>query len=552
MNHTSKASVESTPSSPTLQLIVPQPGQPLPPATDTNDTESPEVEIITDHPLPPTTTAPPATPPRSAPPSIPPAPLAAASEKPTKPAPNRTVKSAILGAETDVPAEVSPLHREQGSPLLNDAAEMGILKIETAPKKAAPNAPRYPVTAASEPAPLPVATNHVQPIAPGAPPVGDEPNENHEPANSLRARSNAPDSSVEQTSLEQSPPDERPTGSTIRITSGAEPAPDSEPDFISDYSDSPSGWLVEAQELARTAQTTEQLAAVTRLCNRVISANPQDKLAPFSHKLAAWAHNRSGELLVDANQHAVALAEFQAAVDHDPQNSLAIHNRAVTLAQQNEFDAALIDFNRVIELNPGLAVAYRNRAELLAAQGKSDDAIADYTHAIQSMPDDAELYRARAHAFQQIEQFEPALNDLDQSIRIAPNVIQNYTQRGNLMADRGDFVHALDDFNHALSIDKTSADAHRGIAWIKATCPDDRLRDAFEALSAARAAVQAAPSNDYLALDVLAAAHANAGEFDKAIDAQLRAMQAAPAEAVTPMRARLELYENRKPYRAGR
>jgi tetratricopeptide (TPR) repeat protein len=257
-------------------------------------------------------------------------------------------------------------------------------------------------------------------------------------------------------------------------------------------------------------------------------------------------------LLVEADQAAVSLAEFQSAIDYDPKNSLAIHNRAVTLAQQNNYDAALADFNRVIELNPGLAVAYRNRAELLAAQGNADDAIADYTRAIEAMPDDAELYRARAHALQQLDEYERALSDLDRSIQIAPNVAQGYSQRGNLLADRADFSRALDDFKQALTLDPKLADAHCGLAWIKATCPDDRLRDAFEALASAHTAVKLSAPDDYLTLDVLAAAHANAGEFDKAIAVEEQAINAAPADAVPSMRARLNLYEHRRPYRVGR
>ena len=81
-----------------------------------------------------------------------------------------------------------------------------------------------------------------------------------------------------------------------------------------------------------------------------------------------------------------ALTDFQSAISLDPKCSLAIHNRAVTLAQQNQFAAALRDFNRVIELNPGLAVAYRNRAELLAALGRMNEALSDYNQALESLP----------------------------------------------------------------------------------------------------------------------------------------------------------------------
>src|SRR5207302_9569176 len=103
---------------------------------------------------------------------------------------------------------------------------------------------------------------------------------------------------------------------------------------------------------------------------------PDNKLSTSLRRLAAWAHNRRGELESDAGRNDESLNDFQVAISLDPNCSLAIHNRAVTLAQQNQFAASLRDFNRVIELNPGLAVAYRNRAELLAALGRMEEAVA--------------------------------------------------------------------------------------------------------------------------------------------------------------------------------
>jgi tetratricopeptide (TPR) repeat protein len=327
---------------------------------------------------------------------------------------------------------------------------------------------------------------------------------------------------------------------------------DEEPLIISDYSDSPEGWLAQAKEAVHSAKSIEELSAALELCQRVVVASPTDELSAPARRLAAWAHNRRGEMFIDAGRTVDALTEFQEALANDPKNSLAIHNRAVTLAQQNEFDAALIDFNRVIELNPGLAIAYHNRAELLAAQGKMDEAVADYTQALEIVADDPELYRGRAHALQQLGQFEQALTDLDNSIHLAPEDAQGYTQRGNLLADCGEYERALEDLEQSLAIEPTMAETHRALAWVKATCPQERYRDAYQALGAAKKAIALSPQDDYLALDALAAAHANAGEFDKAIETQRQAIDNAPVDAAAPMQSRLHIYKQRQPYRMGR
>jgi len=64
-------------------------------------------------------------------------------------------------------------------------------------------------------------------------------------------------------------------------------------------------------------------------------------------------------------------------------------------------------------------------------------------------------------------------------------------------------------------------------AWPLATAPEPDLRDGGRALVYARAAVSEAPTAAYL--DTLAAAHAEAGEFDEAVSVQQRALEELPA-----------------------
>jgi len=253
---------------------------------------------------------------------------------------------------------------------------------------------------------------------------------------------------------------------------------DVSPTIVSDCADTPESWLAQAQDAATSAESTDELSAVIVLCDRSIHGSPSAKSLASLRKLSAWAYNRRGEMMADAQHSEEAIHDFQVAISMDANCSLAIHNRAVTLAQHNQFGAALRDFNRVIELNPGLAVAYRNRAELLAALGRMEDAVADYSQAIESLPEDAVLLRARAHAYQRLGDFTHAAADLTRAIQLAPNDPDAFTQRGNLAAEQGKFELAQEDFRRAIANDATWADAYRSLAWLQATCPDARLRNA--------------------------------------------------------------------------
>jgi tetratricopeptide (TPR) repeat protein len=324
---------------------------------------------------------------------------------------------------------------------------------------------------------------------------------------------------------------------------------DVSPSIISDCVETPAGWLEQAQHAARNANSPDELSSVLEFCDHGLRSGPDEKLSTSLRRLSAWAHNRRGELLADADRTDDALGDFQAAISLDPTCSLAFHNRAVTFAQQNQFDAALRDFNRVIELNPGLAVAYRNRAELLAALGRLEEAVGDYNQALESLPNDAQLYRGRAYAYQQLGDFSKSATDFDRALEIAPNDPDTMTQRGNLLAEQGNFVPAIADFRKALAIDPHWAEAHRSLAWLHATCPDPDFQDPRAAIEAAEQAAQLATPNDYLTLDTLAAAHASARNFDKAKQVQLQAIANAPPEAIAPLKQRLSLYRGGQVFR---
>ena len=324
-----------------------------------------------------------------------------------------------------------------------------------------------------------------------------------------------------------------------------------QPLIISDYSEAPDGCLAQAQQRAQTAESVDELSAVASLCQRGLASGPQPELATPLRRLAAWAHNRRGELLIDQDRAAEAIKDFQVAISLDPNCSLAIHNRAVTLAQQNETDAALRDFNRVIELNPGLAIAYRNRAELLASLGRFNEAVGDYDRAIDGLPDDAALYRARGCAWHRLGNLPQSFADLDRSIQLEPNNPDAFTERGNLEAERGNFNKAINDLRQAVALDPQWTEAYRSLAWLHATCPNPRYRNPEEALAAAKEAAKLSPPDDSFVLDALAAAYASGGDFEEAVRLQEQAIAVAPPDFAEPLQQRLALYQQGQPFVSG-
>jgi Flp pilus assembly protein TadD len=89
------------------------------------------------------------------------------------------------------------------------------------------------------------------------------------------------------------------------------------------------------------------------------------------------------------------------------------------------------------------------------------------------------------------------------------------------------------------------------LARVLATAPDAKLRDGKRALAEAKKAVDMLKYRDGRFLDTLAAAYAEAGEFDKAVATQQKALDDPELmkDEGDAARKRLELYRAKKPFR---
>ncbi|MCY2988082.1 MAG: tetratricopeptide repeat protein, partial [Planctomycetota bacterium] len=93
------------------------------------------------------------------------------------------------------------------------------------------------------------------------------------------------------------------------------------------------------------------------------------------------------------------------------------------------------------------------------------------------------------------------------------------------------------------------AKAYFNLAWIQATCPNARYRDGKNAIVNAGKANQLNGGKDLAYIFTLAAAYAEDGRFDRALEWQTKAIELAPENHKERLRSRLELYKLGKPYR---
>jgi tetratricopeptide (TPR) repeat protein len=183
-----------------------------------------------------------------------------------------------------------------------------------------------------------------------------------------------------------------------------------------------------------------------------------------------------------------------------------------------------------------------------------DAALADYTEALRLKPDHAGAFDNRAYIREAKGDLQHALADLDEAVRISPKHSSFRLHRGGLLSRLKQFAHALADYSEAVDLDPGSSFAQNSLAWFLATCPDPKVRDGRRAVAAATRACELTQWKNTDLLDTLAAAHAEAGDFDAAVTWETKALgMLAPDNKKDRenFRARIDLYRAMKPYREG-
>lgn len=224
-----------------------------------------------------------------------------------------------------------------------------------------------------------------------------------------------------------------------------------------------------------------------------------------------WVQKEDMVRLKDAVEH------YTKMLDADPNNDTWFAFRGWARHRNGKTEEALKDYGEAIRLRPEAPAWYGNRGLIHLEAKKLDEALADFTAAVDLNPDNEVAYRHRAMA---------------------------YTRKK-------DFAKAAEDFAKVVELSPDSAVGQNGLAWLLCTAPDDKVRDGKRAVEAAKKACELTEYKNGGYLDTLAAAYAEVGEFDKAVEWQDKAIKAGdlPVKDLDAAKKRLDLFKQKKPYR---
>ena len=301
---------------------------------------------------------------------------------------------------------------------------------------------------------------------------------------------------------------------------------------------------------------------------KALQFNPRDSLT----------RTRLGLALLMAGHADRALAELRTAATREPVSPFTRQHLALALAAQGALDEAVTEYERAAQANPGLRAAFerlvadyqtpspvasqaaapdRNGRPLeLAALAReanlpaaARNLLADLT---QRDPQHALAYALLGETLRRLGQADAAIANLRRAVALDPSMSHAWDVLAYALIEQRQHAAAIDVLRGGLQHNPQHASMANNLAWLLATAPQAALRNGAEALRWARVARDAAGRRDANVLATLAAAQAEAGDFDEAVRAQRRAIELArrdgPADFVTRLEARLRLYESRQPF----
>jgi protein O-mannosyl-transferase len=208
-------------------------------------------------------------------------------------------------------------------------------------------------------------------------------------------------------------------------------------------------------------------------------------------------------------------------------------------------------------------VAHNNLGVLLERRGQVDEAIPHYLQnlKIQSVNKQARhnLGLARAHtnlasALLRKGDVDEAIAHCNTALKLRPNFAEAHTALGSAFTQMRAPGEAVMHYEKSLAIARESPVALTNLALIFATCSDPQFRDGRRAIQLATQADELSGRNNPSIVRTLAAAYAETGRFEEAIETARRALKLALAQkdVATANDARLDidLYQLNLPRRA--
>jgi tetratricopeptide (TPR) repeat protein len=262
-------------------------------------------------------------------------------------------------------------------------------------------------------------------------------------------------------------------------------------------------------------------------------------------------HDDAAQMYLELGRASEAVAHFRSSATLKPESAAAHFNLGVALTAAGKLDEAIASYRTSLRLRPDYALAHTNLGYALMLHGNLLEAIEQYRAALRADPASAVAHNNLGNGLLQHGDIVEAMSYLREALRLDPAFAEAHYNIARASQGRGEFAEALEHYRQAARLKADWTPVLADLAWLLATAPDGNLRNGSEAIRLAERAVSLTGRRSATPLDVLAAAYAEAGLFDRAVTTAQAAIElASPSGPIaTAILERQELYKQHRPYR---
>jgi len=218
---------------------------------------------------------------------------------------------------------------------------------------------------------------------------------------------------------------------------------------------------------------------------------------------------------------------------------------------RGELDLAVHYYQEALRNRPDYARARRGLGSLHAKRAQWQEALAQFTQLIVLEPTDAAAHYAAGVCHQQLGQGRAARSQFEKAVELQPDHLPALDALARIAQSAGDAAAASGYFRAVVRAAPRSTQARNNLAWVLATSRDEAVRNGVEALELATQLVREELKPRFL--DTLAAAQAEMGQFQEAVETARQAVEMArdaqDEATAAQIEKRISLYERGERYR---
>ena len=161
----------------------------------------------------------------------------------------------------------------------------------------------------------------------------------------------------------------------------------------------------------------------------------------------------------------------------------------------------------------------------------------------------------RAQIYSHQGKYDMALKDCNEALRQDRTVVEAALLRATINGHLGKYAESLKEFDYLVSLHPRNVTLARVLsdrAWLRATCPNASFRNGQQAVKDAKAACSIMVWKDEHMIDTLAAAYAETGDFNSAVQyaSQALAVKEISPDSTKLFQGHLALFQQHKPIRS--